>query len=67
MSFNVTVDKHNFEAAYKKRKSSKLKWVSCYAKNEQDANNIMDIYVFQKHGGKYRRYAGSLPIRHTTI
>jgi hypothetical protein len=65
MSFKVISNKHNFEAAYKKGKSGKLIWVSCFAQSEKAANEIMDNYVFKKHGCFYRRYAGSLPIKQT--
>lgn len=53
----------NFEAAYKKRKSGKLIWLICTAISEKEANNKMDLYIFQHYGRGYTRYAGSLPIK----
>lgn len=55
--------KHNFEAAYKKKKSGKLKWISCFANTSAEADNKMDAYIAKEYGGTYRRYAGSLPIK----
>lgn len=54
---------HNYEAAYKKKSSGKLLWVSCKADTEKDAAALMDQHVATQYNNKgYNRYAGPLQL-----
>lgn len=63
MHVRIIAPHHNYEAAYKKKNSGKLLWVSCKADTEKDAAILMDQHVAAKHNNKgYNRYGGPLHI-----
>lgn len=61
---SIEYPKHNYEAAYKKRRNGKLMWISCTATSQKEANKLMDAYVAKEYNNEgYIRYAGALPIK----
>lgn len=63
----VIVLNHNYEAAYKKKKSGKLLWVSCKADSNNEAAKLMDAYIAEQSPNEgWRRYAGPLKTKPTT-